>query len=149
MLRVECPGAIQVPHPPRVHRQAMELKMYEVVRNIPKPPEVRKAAGGSKYPFGSMEVGASFVVPYGDMNPGETGEKFRARVYKSARNWAARDFKDGPTPGGTSQKKKEFTAALMTEDEKVPDLSESEVEAGAEKREPRWFAGDVIVWRDK
>jgi len=40
--------------------------MYEVSKDIPPPPKGAGRASGrpSKYPFASMEIGDSFLVPY-------------------------------------------------------------------------------------
>lgn len=102
--------------------------MYAITK-IPKPDNLpaKKRQGGSKYPFGEMKVGDSFVVPYGDMTDGETALQFRDRVYKSAREYGRRNSK--------GDERMEFTAALMTEDDK------SEVK--------EFVTGDVVVWRDK
>lgn len=102
--------------------------MYSIVKDIPKPADLPGKVPGSKYPLAEMEVGDSFVVPYEEMKEGETPEKFRNRIYQSARNYALRAKKD-------DEPKKEFTAALM----KADDDSEGK----------RWAAGDVVVWRDK
>lgn len=99
------------------------------ITNIPKPDNLpAKRAGDSKYPFADMKVGDSFVVPYGEMREGESADKFRERVYKSAREYARRNRKDG-------EDRMEFTAAVMDKDD------ESEAKA--------FVQGDVVVWRDK
>lgn len=101
--------------------------MYEVVE-IPKPDNLpARRAGQSKYPFAGMKPGQSFVVPYDDMMPEEKPAKFRERVYKSAREYARRNVNGGD--------QMQFTAALMTEDDKSPAKA--------------YVAGDVVVWRDK
>jgi hypothetical protein len=92
---------------------------------IPKPDNLPvKRAGETKYPFADMKVGDSFVVPYSEMKQGESSEKFRERVYKSAREYARRNRKDG-------EDRLEFTAAVMTSDGEG------------------FTQGDVVVWRDK
>lgn len=104
--------------------------MYKLVEGIPKPENLpTKRNSGMKYPLADMKVGDSFVVPYSEMAEGDTPEKFRNRIYQSARNYALRD-RNGP-----DAVKKEFTAALMSEDD--TDVAK------------RWVAGDVIVWRDQ
>jgi hypothetical protein len=110
--------------------------MYGIVRDIPKPPDLKAKKSGSKYPLSEMEVGDSFVVPYGEMQDGDSPEKFRNRVYKSCRNYALRDYNDRKAGAGENQtvEKKDFSAALMSEDDT------SEVK--------RYVAGDVVVWRD-
>jgi hypothetical protein len=110
--------------------------MYGIVRGIPKPPTLKPKNTGSKYPLSEMEIGDSFVVPYGEMQDGDTPEKFRNRVYKSCRNYALRDFNDRKKDAGENQavEKKDFSAALMTEDDPTEDK--------------RYVSGDVVVWRD-
>jgi ectoine hydroxylase-related dioxygenase (phytanoyl-CoA dioxygenase family) len=110
--------------------------MYEIM-DIPKPENLpAKRAGDTKYPFADMKVGSSFVVPFSDMRDNEAPEKFRDRIYKSAREYARRDFntrkKDNPA---VLIERKEFTAALMPSDDKNQPM--------------RYAAGDVVVWRDK
>jgi hypothetical protein len=98
------------------------------ITNIPKPENLpAKRAGDVKYPFADMKVGSSFVVPYGEMKEGETPEKFRERVYKSAREYARRS--------STGEERMSFTAHIMTEDDKSDDK--------------HYVAGDCVVWRDK
>lgn len=108
--------------------------MYGIVKGIPKPENMSPKQAGQKYPLAEMEVGDSFVVPYNDMNDGEKPEAFRNRIYKSARNYALRDFNERRRDEGETVLKKDFSAALMKED----DTSE----------EKRYVAGDVVVWRD-
>lgn len=104
--------------------------MYSIV-SIPKPENLpAKRASDTKYPFATMKSGESFVVPYGDMKEGETPEKFRQRVYKSAKEFARKNNRKA----GDSGSEWSFTAALMTEDDK------SEAKA--------FVQGDVVVWRD-
>jgi hypothetical protein len=40
--------------------------MFTIDKNVPPPPNARDGRGGrpSKYPFASMEIGDSFLVPY-------------------------------------------------------------------------------------
>ena len=112
--------------------------MFEIVRGIPKPENLPPKVGSTKYPLAEMEVGESFVVPYSEMNEGESSEKFRGRIYQSARNYALRDFNQRNAEAGNSGKevvKKEFTAAVMQEDDKSTPM--------------KWAKGDVVVWRDK
>lgn len=105
--------------------------MYAVVKGIPRPENLTKGSGDTKYPFDGMEVDDSFVVPYTDMKDDENAEQFKSRVYKSAASYARREFK---TPEGTQRgAKKDFIAAVMTEDDKT--------DAKA------YTAGDVVVWR--
>lgn len=102
--------------------------MFSIVKDIPKPDDLPgKRAGANIYPFGDMEVGDSFVVPYGEMKTGETSERFRARIYQSAREYARRHK--------TEDSRLEFTAAVMKKD----DDSENK----------KYVEGDVVVWRDK
>ncbi len=102
--------------------------MFKIMSDIPKPPDLpERRAGESKYPFGDMKVGDSFVVPYGEMKKGEKPEKFRQRVHKSAREYGRRNM--------VGNERAEFTVAIMTEDDK----SEAQ----------RYVAGDIVVWRDK
>jgi hypothetical protein len=113
--------------------------MYNIVQGIEKPPELKRKQAGSKYPLAEMQVGDSFVVPYGEMIEGDTPEKFRNRIYQSARNYALRDFnerKDAALNAEQAAKtvKKDFSAAVMTEDDKSD--------------EKRYVTGDVVVWRD-
>lgn len=110
--------------------------MYAITTGIPKPASVKKKQpGATKYPLAEMEVNQSFVVPYGDMNEGETPEAFRNRIYKSARNYALRDYNERKAePNAADVTKKDFSCALMEADD-----------AGEEKR---YVAGDVVVWRD-
>lgn len=108
--------------------------MFDIVRDIPKPPDLpARRAGGSKYPLAEMEVGDSFVVPYGEMAEGEKSDAFRDRIYKSCREYARREAKS--QEGAARGYKKEFTAAIMPEDDK--------------SGEKRYAQGDVVVWRDK
>lgn len=109
--------------------------MYDLVTSIPKPADLKSKQAGSKYPLSQMEVGQSFVVPYGEMQDGDTPEKFRNRVYKSCRNYALRDYNEckAANPDQTFVKK-DFSAAVMTEDDK----SDANL----------FVAGDVVVWRD-
>jgi hypothetical protein len=110
--------------------------MYAIVKGIEKPEDLPSKVPGAKYPLSDMAVGDSFVVPYEEMKDGETPEKFRNRIYQSARNYALRDLEtQREANGGGETAKKEFTAALM----KTDDTSEAK----------RWVAGDVVVWRDK
>ena len=101
--------------------------MFEI-KQIPKHDDIpAHRSGGGVYPFGTMKVGDSFVVPYAEMREGETSAQFRSRVYQSAREFARRHQKDG-------EERMKFTAAVMTKDD------ESETKAFVE--------GDVVVWRD-
>lgn len=128
-------GVHTVASPPRVPNISLwSSEMYTVVDNIPKPPDNR-GPGAVKYPLAILEVGQSFVVPYGEMKDGENAEKFRKRIYQSVRNYALRDLaaRDRDANGELIAKK-EFTAAVMPEDDK----SETQ----------RFVTGDVVVWRD-
>jgi hypothetical protein len=109
--------------------------VYSIVKDIPKPVDLPGKSPGSKYPLAEMAVGESFVVPYEEMKKEETPEKFRNRIYQSARNYALRDLESQKKTNGAEATKKEFTAALMRADD--------DTEA------KRWAAGDVVVWRDK
>jgi hypothetical protein len=110
--------------------------VYSIVKDIPRPADLPGKSPGSKYPLAEMDVGESFIVPYEEMKAEETPEKFRNRIYQSARNYALRDLDSQKkvSPDG-EHVKKEFTAALMRAD----DDSEAK----------RWATGDVVVWRDK
>jgi hypothetical protein len=113
---------------PKVLSRWQGVKEMFKITSIAKPDNLpAKRAGDSKYPFSEMKPGDSFVVPYGEMKNGETSDKFRERVYKSAREYARR-HKDG-------ENRMEFTAAIMDKD----DESEAKVYA----------QGDCVVWRDK
>lgn len=109
-----------------------EKSVYALVKSIPKPPDTR-SAGAQKYPTADMEVGDSFVVPYGEMTTGEDGVKFRKRINQSVRNYAMRDFNTRREEDGAA-KKKEFTVAIMPKDD--------------DSDEKRWVTGDCVVWRD-
>lgn len=102
-----------------------------IVKGVPKPQGIsRSSVAGQKYPLAAMEVGDSFFVSYSEMKDGDTPQKFRNRIHQSCKNYALRDKGEGT-------ERKQFTVALMPEDDK--DNGE----------QPRWFAGDVGVWRDQ
>lgn len=102
--------------------------MFEIQSGVAKPEKLSKRAStASKYPFANMKEGDFFVVPKTEMQDGDTPQKFRNRVQKSARNFALRTQ--------TDELRKEFTVELMPEDDKGDT--------------PRWIAGDVGVWCDK
>jgi hypothetical protein len=113
--------------------EARSSIVFKIVK-IPKPENLpEKRAGESKYPFPEMEVGDSFVVPYGEMKQDETPDQFRRRIYNAAREHARKEFLS--RPADAKGQRKEFTAAVMPEDDKSADK--------------RYVAGDVVVWRDQ
>jgi hypothetical protein len=127
-LRPERQGAIKAKAPKAFSTTARSKAVFKITK-IPKPDNLpAKRAGDSKYPFADMQVGDSFVVPYSEMREGETADKFRERVYKSAREYARRNRK-------TDEDRMEFTAAVMEKDDESEDKA--------------FVQGDVVVWRDK
>ena len=101
--------------------------MIEIKKNVPKPEGVRAPGPGQKYPLSDMQVGDCFFVPYGDMQEGDTPQKFRNRIHQSVKNYALRTK--------TEATRQKHSVALMTQD----DTSEDKL----------YYAGDVGVWRDE
>ena len=101
--------------------------MIEIKKNVPKPEGVKSSGPGQKYPLSDMQLGDSFFVPYGEMQSGDTPQKFRNRIHQSVKNFALRTK--------TEEGRQKHSVALMTKDDESVDKM--------------YFAGDVGVWRDE